>query len=124
RDAVHERVREQLPSIVRSVTEEIGRNIDQLLDVKLMVIRHLEANPALMNRMFTDVGQRELRLMVNFGFVFGFILGIPVIFITKAVPHWWVLRICGFVAGWSTTLLGMQLIFQPVEPRRIGPFKL
>jgi uncharacterized membrane protein YheB (UPF0754 family) len=124
RDAVHARVREQLPGIVRSVTDEIGRNIDQLLDVKLMVIRHLEANPALMNRMFTDVGQRELRLMINFGFLFGFVLGIPVIFITKAVPHWWVLPICGVVVGWTTNLLGMQLIFQPVEPRFIGRFKL
>jgi uncharacterized membrane protein YheB (UPF0754 family) len=124
REAAHARVREQLPAIVHSVTEEIGSNIDQLLDVKLMVIRHLEANPALMNRMFTDVGQRELRLMVNFGFVFGFILGIPVIFITKAVPHWWVLPICGVVVGWTTNLLGMQLIFQPVEPRTLWRLKL
>jgi uncharacterized membrane protein YheB (UPF0754 family) len=124
REAVHARVREQLPTIVRSVTAEIGENIDQLLDVKLMVIRHLDAHPALMNRMFTDVGQRELRLMVNFGFLFGFILGIPVIFITKAVPHWWVLPICGVVVGWTTNLLGMQLIFEPVEPRRIGRLML
>jgi uncharacterized membrane protein YheB (UPF0754 family) len=47
-----------------------------------------------------------------------------VIFITKAVPHWWVLPICGVVVGWTTNLLGMQLIFQPVEPRRIGRLKL
>jgi uncharacterized membrane protein YheB (UPF0754 family) len=124
RDGVHARVHAQLPAIVRSVTEEIGRNIDQLLDVKLMVIRHLETHPALMNRMFTDVGQRELRLMINFGFLFGFVLGIPVIFIVKAVPHWWVLPICGVVVGWMTNLLGMQLIFQPVEPRRVGAITL
>ena len=124
RAAVHARVSEQLPEIVHAVTEEIGRNIDQLLDVKLMVIRHLEANPALMNRMFTDVGQRELRLMINFGFLFGLVLGIPVIFIVKAVPHWWVLPVCGVIVGWTTNLLGMQLIFQPVEPRRVGRLTL
>jgi uncharacterized membrane protein YheB (UPF0754 family) len=124
RAGVHARVSEQLPEIVHSVTEEIGRNIDQLLDVKLMVIRHLEANPELMNRMFTDVGQRELRLMINFGFLFGFVLGIPVIFITKALPHWWVLPICGVVVGWTTNRLGMSLIFQPVEPRMLGPITL
>jgi uncharacterized membrane protein YheB (UPF0754 family) len=124
REAVHARVRQQLPAIVHSVTEEIGRNIDQLADVKLMVIRHLEANPALANRIFTDVGQRELRLMINFGFVFGFLLGIPVIFITNAVPHWWMLPICGVVVGWVTNKLGMQLIFEPVEPHRLGPIKL
>src|SRR5205807_5592620 len=108
REAVHARVQQQLPDIVRQVTNEIGRNIDQLLDVKLMTIAHLEEHPALMNRLFLDVGKRELRLMVNFGFLFGFILGIPVIFITQAVPHWWMLPICGVIVGWTTNLLGMQ----------------
>src|SRR3982751_623755 len=41
REAVHERVQEQLPEIVSEVTVKIGRNIDDLLDVKLMVIRHV-----------------------------------------------------------------------------------
>ena len=31
-----------------------------------------------MVRIFRDFGERELRLMVTFGFVFGFLLGIPV----------------------------------------------
>jgi uncharacterized membrane protein YheB (UPF0754 family) len=124
REAVHARVQSQLPDIVRDVTQEIGTNIDQLLDVKLMVIRKFEANPELATRAFLEIGQRELRLMINFGFLFGFLLGIPVVFIVHALPDWWVLPICGVVVGWITNLLGMQLIFEPVEPRRIGPFKL
>jgi uncharacterized membrane protein YheB (UPF0754 family) len=124
REAVHARVQEQLPDIVRSVTREIGTNIDQLLDVKVMTIRHLEENPALMNRLFTEVGKRELRLMINFGFIFGFLLGIPVAFIAHVYPHWWVLPVLGVIVGWTTNLLGMQLIFAPVEPRKFGPFTL
>jgi uncharacterized membrane protein YheB (UPF0754 family) len=125
REAVHERVREQLPTIVEEiVTGQIADNIDQVLDPKLMVIRHLEANPELANRVFEDVGKRELRLMINFGFAFGFLLGIPVIFIVELFPYWWVLPLCGVVVGWVTNLWGMWLIFEPVEPRRIGPFKL
>jgi uncharacterized membrane protein YheB (UPF0754 family) len=125
RDAVHQRVRDQLPTIVEEiVTGEIADNIDQVLDPKLMVIRHLEANPELANRVFEDVGKRELRLMINFGFIFGFLLGIPVIFIVELFPYWWVLPICGVVVGWVTNLWGMLLIFEPVEPRQIGPFKL
>ena len=95
-----------------------------MLDPKLMVIRHLEVNPELANRVFEDVGKRELRLMINFGFIFGFLLGIPVVFIVNAIPHWWVLPICGVVVGWTTNLWGMWLIFEPVEPRKVGPFKL
>jgi uncharacterized membrane protein YheB (UPF0754 family) len=124
REAVHTRVQEQLPEIVHDVTEEIGDNIDQLLDVKLMVVRRMEENPELANRVFEDVGKRELRLMINFGFLFGLLLGIPVVFIVHAVPHWWVLPVCGVIVGWITNLLGMQVIFEPVEERRIGPFRL
>ena len=124
REAVHERVQQQLPDIVREVTDDIGNHIDQLLDVKLMVIRRMEERPELANRVFLEVGQRELRLMINFGFLFGFLLGIPVVFIVALIPHWWVLPVCGVIVGWVTNLLGMQVIFEPVEPRRLGPLKL
>ena len=107
REAVHRRVVEQLPDIVREVTDEIGRNIDELLDVKLMVIRHLEANPELVNRVFLETGRKELKLIENFGFVFGFVLGIPVVFITEALPYWWVLPICGTVVGWVTNWVAL-----------------
>src|SRR6476619_2993205 len=46
REAVHQRVQQQLPEIVNDVVvRQIGDNIEQLLDVKLMVIRHIEARP-------------------------------------------------------------------------------
>ncbi len=124
REAVHARVQSQLPGIVHDVTREIGRNIDQLLDVKLMVIRQFEERPELAMRAFLEVGQRELKLMINFGFLFGFLFGIPVVFITHWIPQWWVLPVCGVIVGWLTNRLGMQVIFEPVEPRKIGPFLL
>jgi uncharacterized membrane protein YheB (UPF0754 family) len=124
REAVHARVQQQLPDIVREVTGEIGAHIDQLLDVKLMVIRRMEEHPELANRVFQDVGQRELRLMVDFGLVFGLLLGIPVAFATQAYPRWWVLPVCGVAVGWITNLWAMTMIFEPMEPRRLGPFTL
>jgi uncharacterized membrane protein YheB (UPF0754 family) len=89
-----------------------------------MTIDHLERNPELINRIFLDVGRRELNLMIRFGFVFGFVLGIPVAAVTHFVPEWWLLPVLGVVVGWTTNLLGMKLIFEPVEPRRIGPLTL
>src|SRR6202044_1700621 len=91
---------------------------------KLMVIDHFEKNPALVNKIFKDFGARELRLMVNFGFLFGFLLGIPVAVITHFITNWWLLPLLGVVVGWTTNLLGMWVIFEPVEPVKIGPFKL
>ena len=117
KQAVYRRVQEQLPGIVRQITDEIGVHIDQLLDPKIMVIDHFQRNPALVNKIFRDFGQRELNLMVNFGFLFGFLLGIPVALIDHTLHQWWLLPILGVVVGWVTNLLGMQLIFEPPEPR-------
>jgi len=124
RQALYSRVQAQLPGIMRDITDTIAENIDQLLDPKLMVIDHFERNPALVNRVFRDFGARELKLMVNFGFLFGFLLGIPVAIITHFVENWWLLPALGVVVGWTTNLLGMWVIFEPVEPRHIGPLRL
>jgi uncharacterized membrane protein YheB (UPF0754 family) len=120
REGVHERVQEQLPEIIGTITAEIGTNIDQLLDVKLMVIRRFEEDPAIANRIFLEMGRKELRFIVNFGFFFGFLLGIPTAVLTEIVfPAWWLLPICGVIIGYTTNLLGIWMIFEPVEPRRV-----
>ncbi|MGN6721842.1 MAG: hypothetical protein ACTHJM_04445, partial [Marmoricola sp.] len=102
--AIVERVQNQLPSIIHSLTDEIGEHIDQLLDPKIMVIEHFRKNPGLVVTIFRDIGQRELNLMVAFGFIFGFLLGIPVAIIVSIVDVWWLLPVLGVVVGWSTNL--------------------
>jgi len=124
KQAVYQRVQQQLPDIVRQITDEIGEYIDQLLDPKLMVIDHFERNPALVNRIFHDVGERELKLMVHFGGYFGFLLGIPVAIADHTFHQWWLLPVLGVVVGWTTNLLGMKLIFEPERPRRVLGIKV
>jgi uncharacterized membrane protein YheB (UPF0754 family) len=118
REQVHERVERQYPELVHEVFDRIGRNIDQLLDVKLMVIRQIEAEPELANKIFKSVGDKELRLIINMGFVLGFALGIPVAALTALAGAPWVLLLCGPVVGWVTNWVAILMIFEPVEPRR------
>jgi uncharacterized membrane protein YheB (UPF0754 family) len=124
RNAVHARVEQQLPDIVRNVTDEIGDHIDQLLDIKLMVIRRIEEHPEMANRIYLEVGRKELRFIINFGFFFGALQGLPLIFIVHAFPYWWVLPVGGIIIGYVTNWVALWMIFEPVEPRKIGPIKL
>jgi uncharacterized membrane protein YheB (UPF0754 family) len=124
RERVHERVQAELPEIVREMTDDIGENIDHLMDIKLMVIRRMEERPELANRIFQDVGKKELRFIINFGFFFGAALGFPMVFITEALPYWWVLPVGGVVIGYVTNWVALWMIFEPVEPRKLGPFKV
>ena len=124
REGVHQRVQAQLPQIVKEMTDDIGTNIDHLMDVKLMVIRHIEAHPELMNRIFLEMGRKELRFIINFGFFFGLLQGIPLVFITQAIPEWWVLPLGGVIIGYVTNWVALWMIFEPSEPRKIGPLKI
>ncbi|MFL6121228.1 hypothetical protein [Actinophytocola sp.] len=122
KSAVYTRVEQRLPVVVRGLTEQLGEHIEQLIDAKLLVIRYFEEHPELMNDMLREVGRKELRFMRNFGFYFGFPAGIGLVFVLEAVPQWWVLPLGGAVVGWIANWIGIKLIFEPVFPRRVGPF--
>lgn len=122
REMVHRRVEAQLPDVVHQLTQEIGEHIEQLVDVKLMVINRFD--PELANRVFLDMGQRELKFIQNFGFVFGFVLGIPVALLTHFVTFWWLLPVLGVFVGWLTNWVALWMIYEPAEPQRWGPVRM
>ena len=121
RDLVIQRVQQQLPQIVHHLTERIAENIEQLVDVKLMVIRRFD--PELANRVFLDMGRQELKFIQNFGFFFGFVLGIPVAALTHFVTFWWLLPILGVLVGYTTNWMALWMIYEPAQPRKFGPFR-
>jgi hypothetical protein len=123
REAVHARVRQQLPAVIKRITEDIGDNIDQLIDAKLMVIRHLGARPELLNELFMTVGRKELRFMQNFGFYFGFPMGFALVGLIHLYPQWWVLPLGGVVIGWLANYLGIEMIFEPHTPKWWVPWR-
>jgi uncharacterized membrane protein YheB (UPF0754 family) len=122
REMIQQRIQNQLPRIVDDLTAEISANIDQLVDVKLMVINSF--NPELANRVFLDMGGEELRFIKNFGFGFGFLLGIPVAFLTHFVSYWWMLPIIGVIVGYITNWVALWMIYEPATPTKVGPFVL
>lgn len=124
KEAVFVRVDQQLPSIVRRVTDEIGNHIEQLIDAKLMVIRYFRKHPDLMNSVFRDIGRKELRFMQNFGFYFGVPMGFVLVAAVRAFPYWWVLPVGGVIIGYVVNYLGVTMIFEPVNPHKIGRLKI
>jgi uncharacterized membrane protein YheB (UPF0754 family) len=122
KEMIYRRVQGQLPEVVDELTAQIGEHIDQLLDVKLMVIKRFD--PELANRVFLDMGRRELKFIQNFGFFFGFLLGVPVALLTHFVTFWWLLPLLGVAVGYITNWVALWMIYEPPEPRRIGPLRV
>ncbi len=122
KQAVFDRIDAQLPDIIRELTRTLGEHIDQLIDPKLMIMRHFREDPALMNSIFLEMGAKELRFMRNSGFYFGLPFGILLVLVLQVFPHWWVLPIGGIVIGYLVNLIAVFSVFEPVTPRKLGPF--
>ncbi|HEX9681891.1 MAG TPA: hypothetical protein VGA13_02315 [Acidimicrobiales bacterium] len=122
KDAIKQRVQADLPRHVSKITHDIGDRIDELMDLKLMVVRKMRDDPNLVNQMFLEVGAKEFRFIVNSGGFFGFALGLVQMAVWIAFPVSWVLPAAGLVVGYLTNLAALRIIFSPIEPTRYGPF--
>ncbi len=124
KELVYNHVEERLPQVTGNLLDKTGENIDELMNVKMMIINHLEENPRLLNRMFLEVGDRELKFIVNMGFVFGTFLGCFSIPLYVYVDAWWVLPLAGAGVGYLTNYIAIKMIFSPVHERKIGPLRI
>lgn len=118
RKRVYQWAREQLPARIGDLVEEFGDDLDELVDFKALLSRELEQHPDLMNRIFQQAGAVELRSVINRGAIIGAILGGLLIPLWSRYPEPWLLPVGGFVAGFLTNWIAINLLFSPLRPRR------
>lgn len=123
KQAVHARIESEMPDIITSVMNEIGDHIDRLVDLKLMVVRFLEANPRLINQIFLEVGEKEFKFIINSGAWLGFLLGLGpmALFLFADIPDLIEVPVGAAIVGYLTNWIALKVIFEPLEPMKIGP---
>ena len=105
-----------------TLAEDIHDHFERLLDLRELVVRKCEENPDLLNQMVFACASKELSFLVRSGAVFGFGFGVVQALVWFFVPQWWVLPFFGFLVGTLTNWIAIQLIFTPLEPKKIGPW--
>lgn len=120
RQLCYERVSLELPATIDALVSEMSPKIESLFDLKAMIVDHLEHDKALLNRIFLECGQNEFRFIIKSGLWFGFLFGLPQLLLWYVIPNPWILPVCGFLVGWATNWVALNMIFRPVEPKRIG----
>lgn len=124
RALVVQRVRAALQDQVDGLVAEISANIDDLLDLKALVTDRLVNDKRLLNRIFQECGEVEFRFIVKSGFYFGFAFGLIQMVVWFFYQAWWVLPLFGLMVGWATNWIALNIIFRPLNPVKIGPFRL
>ncbi|KAF0805366.1 hypothetical protein A6D6_02321 [Alcanivorax xiamenensis] len=124
RRRVYSRARRAIPAVMDNVVEDISRNLESLVDMKHMIVSRMREDKALMVQMFKEVGEPEFRFVTNSGFYFGFLFGLIQVPVFIFVPGNWVLPLFGFIVGIATNWLALNVIFRPLNPVRVGPFRV
>lgn len=124
RSRIYQWARQQLPSRIEELVDDIGDDLDGLVDLKALLSRQLQAHPDLMNRIFKEAGAVELRSVVNRGAVIGGMLGAALVPLWVRYPEPWALPVGGFLIGFITNWLAINFIFSPLRPRRFLFWKI
>jgi len=124
KDQICASVRREIPRRVESLMQDIGQNVEELVDLKDMVVRQLVADKSLLNRLFLESGAAEFRFIIRSGAYFGFLFGLVQVAVWYLYPAWWVLPVFGLIVGYATNWLALNIIFRPLRPRRIGPWTI
>lgn len=121
---VYSTVRKQLPALMDGVVEDIAENIEDLVDLRQMVIKLMERDPSLVVRVFKECGSEEIKLVISSGLYFGFLFGLVQMAVYYFYPASWVMPVFGFIVGSATNWFALNLIFRPLNPVKVGPFTL
>lgn len=119
RQKIYDNTIAEMPHAVEAMINEIKANIDDLLDIKKMVVETLVNNKALLNEMFLRCGREEFKFIERSGLYFGFLFGIVQMMVVIFYNPWWMLPVGGLLVGYLTNWLALKLIFEPKEPKRI-----
>ena len=119
--AVIANVEGRAPAASRNMMAELRRNLDQVFDLKHMVVTNLVRDKRLLNRMFQDIGGDAFRFLIRAGLYFGFYIGLVQVAVFGLTGSDLVLPLFGLITGGLTDYIALTMIFRPKEEKRIAP---
>ena len=121
---IYDRVREEMPALVRNLMREAAENVEELIDFKDMLTERLEGDKDLLNRLFLEAGRVEFKFIIRSGLYFGFLFGLIQLGVWAFYKSWWVLPFFGVLVGYATNWFAINIIFRPLRPTKIGPWTI
>lgn len=115
---------QELPAIMQSLVTDLTYHVEDLVDMRQMIVNKMESDRRLMVNMFLKVGQKEIDFIWHISALVGLIFGIIQMFIFLVVPQHWTVPFFAAVWGLLTNWIAIWMVFNPVQPRFITYVKL
>jgi uncharacterized membrane protein YheB (UPF0754 family) len=124
REYINMLVRRNVRKVTVDILDRMSKEAGELIDIDKVAHEALVADRALLGRVLMDVAGPEFKFIERSGLWFGFLFGILQMFVWIVYPEGWVLPVAGFLVGYITNWLAMNLIYEPREPVKIGPWTI
>lgn len=121
---VHQRIQLDIPNVVRKMVQDFQHNVSEILNIKELVVSHLVNDPELINEIFLNAGAKEFPFIERSGLYFGFLFGIPTMFVWYFYQMWWILPFGGLLVGYATNWIAIKIIFEPKHPVKFLGFTI
>jgi uncharacterized membrane protein YheB (UPF0754 family) len=118
RELVIHRVQAETPKMIAGVMEAIQLDVDNVFDLKDMVVTSLVKDKALLNRIFQEAGRKEFQFIARSGIVFGGVIGVIQMVTWVLFEFPLIMPLFGLFTGWFTDWLALKMIFVPRQPKR------
>jgi len=124
KNLVYRRIEDDIPYVVSKMVEDFQHNVNEILDIKELVVEQLVNSPELINEIFLRSGEQEFPFIVRSGFYFGFLFGLPTMALWYLYQAWWILPLGGLLVGYATNWIAIKIIFEPKRPVRFMGFTI
>jgi uncharacterized membrane protein YheB (UPF0754 family) len=121
---IYSQARKQMPEVMRELVSELTYNVENLVDMREMIVTQMENDRALMVRMFLKVGQKEIDFIWHISAVIGLFFGIVQMAVWLVVPWHWTVPFWAAIWGFLTNWIAIWMVFNPVEPVKFKFIKL
>ncbi|MEL6822243.1 MAG: hypothetical protein AAFP70_10810 [Calditrichota bacterium] len=121
---VYQMVKTEMPQAMGEMMADLEHNIHDVVDLKQTVVDALVNDKRIINRIFSECGEKEFEFIVRSGLWFGLFFGIIQMFVWAFYQAWWILPLFGMLNGYATNWIAIRIIFQPLNPVKVGPFKI
>jgi uncharacterized membrane protein YheB (UPF0754 family) len=109
------------PAATNNVISGLRQNLDQVFDLKHMVVTNLVRDKRVLNRMFQEAGADAFEFLIRSGLYFGFYIGLVQVTVFGITGSHLVLPLFGLITGGLTDYLALTMIFRPKREKRIAP---
>ena len=122
KNLVYSRIELDSPNLVNKMVYDFQHNIDEILDIKELVVEQLVQSPELINEIFLKSGEKEFPFIEKSGLYFGFLFGLPTMAFWYFYQAWWILPLGGLLVGYFTNWIALKIIFEPKQPIKFAGF--